>query len=219
MLQLESITKSIREPNGQRRLLFDGLDLSMFESDRSIAILGRSGSGKSTLLRVLAGLDVAYEGRYYHGQDLVPQNSQASADFRMKHIGFVTQSYDLLDDRNVAQNVRLGIAGRGDKSALISQCLAEVQLSGFEQKRVQHLSGGEAQRVAIARALAKRPNVVLADEPTGALDETTERGILDLFADLQDRGSKFIIATHSETVAQACDYRLVLAGGKLVERD
>ncbi|WP_309081622.1 ATP-binding cassette domain-containing protein [Zhihengliuella sp.] len=218
MLQLDSLSKTVREPNGQQRRLFDALHMTMADDDRSIAILGRSGSGKSTLLRILAGLDGAYTGSYFHAGELVPQREQASADFRMRHIGYVTQSYDLLEDRNVLHNVRLGVGPGEDAEERASECLAAVQLEGFERKPVRHLSGGEAQRVAIARALAKRPDVVLADEPTGALDERTERSILDLFAELQRQGRRFIIATHSETVARACDRRLVLADGRLVER-
>ncbi|MBB2925533.1 ABC transporter ATP-binding protein [Cellulomonas cellasea] len=217
VIHLTSITKSVREPNGQDRALFESLQFRLDAPARSVAILGRSGSGKSTLLRILAGLDVSYHGNYlFNGRPLL-KNTQAMARHRLDHIGFITQSYDLLDDRTVEHNVRLGVRDRQAQDTRARACLNMVKLSGYERKRPRQLSGGEAQRVAIARVIAKRPTVVLADEPTGALDEETESSILDLFATLQQRGATFVIATHSERVAARCERRLILDGKTLHE--
>lgn len=217
MIQLSGITKTVREPNGSLRTLFDDLSLHVGGSAPSVALLGRSGSGKSTLLRILAGLDVDYSGTYvFDGASLV-RRSTDMARFRSRHIGIVSQGYDLLDDRSVGQNIRLGVRQRGREASDVRDALDLVQLPGFEKKRTRHLSGGEAQRVAIARAIVRRPTLVLADEPTGALDEETEDGILDLFRGLQSQGTTFVIATHSERVAAACDRRLAIEARALRE--
>lgn len=217
VIHLTNITKTVREPNGQDRPLFKSLQFSLDAPAQSVAILGRSGSGKSTLLRILAGLDVGYHGSYlFNGREL-PKNTPAMARHRLDHIGFITQDYNLLDDRTVEQNVQLAVRDRQAPATRAKACLKMVQLIGYEQKRPRQLSGGEAQRVAIARVIAKRPTVVLADEPTGALDEETECSVLDLFATLQQRGTAFVIATHSERVAARCERRLILDGKTLRE--
>ena len=225
MIRLEGMTKVLRDRNGAQRVLFDGLDLALRDDVRSVAVLGRSGSGKSTLLRILAGLDLRYDGTYVADGRQVSRQPSAAARFRREKVGIVTQHYDLLEDRNVLRNVLLGVEVRGvpgrrvDRKASVArarECLELVGLGGFERSRVNTLSGGEAQRVAIARAIAKDPEIILADEPTGALDEGTEEDILQLFARLQRDGRHMVVATHSETVAQHCDVRLLLTGGRLV---
>ncbi|BDZ48882.1 ABC transporter ATP-binding protein [Frondihabitans sucicola] len=217
MIQLTSITKVIREPNGHPRTLFADLHFRLGDQDRSVAILGRSGSGKSSLLRLLAGLDTAYRGEYLADGMLLPRSAAGMARHRAAAVGIITQRYDLLPERTVLQNVRLG---RADKQAATEEALRSlelVRLRGLAATRVRHLSGGEAQRVAIARALVKRPRLVLADEPTGALDASTEGEVLELFARLQDLGHRFVIATHSPTIAASCDRRLLLQDNALAE--
>jgi putative ABC transport system ATP-binding protein len=216
MIVLENVRKSFREPNGARRVLLDGLCFALPPELGSVAILGRSGAGKTTLLRILAGLDTNYEGSYLYRGTPLPKKAAAMACHRLRNIGFITQRYDLLSDRNVIHNVSIGIQSHSDRSAHASRCLEMVGLSGFEKKQIRELSGGEAQRVAIARALAKKPEIVLADEPSGALDEDTENDILNLFDTLKDQGIKFVIATHNYTVANRCDAQLSLEGKRLV---
>ncbi|MFB9776978.1 ABC transporter ATP-binding protein [Brevibacterium otitidis] len=209
MLTLENIHKTITEPNGEVRTLFDGLNLSISAGGAATAILGRSGSGKSTLLRILAGLDNDYSGTYAFNGRVLPRTAAARDRHRFEHIGIVTQDYQLLTDRSVRQNVMAGMTRRrADARELAADLLDLVGLSGYGRRRVGDLSGGEAQRVAIARALAKDPEIVLADEPTGALDADTENEILDLFEHLQETGVVFVIATHSEAVAERCQRRL-----------
>lgn len=215
LFALQSIKKSVREPDGSVRHLFDGLDFTMASDERAVALLGRSGSGKTTLLRVIAGLDSRYDGSYYFQRELMSQRLDPLADHRRKHIGLISQSYDLLDDFNVEQNVRFGARGLEDPEIRTVQALGLVGLDRIGKKPVTKLSGGEAQRVAIARAIVKRPSLILADEPTGALDEDTEGDILSLFTSLQANGMSFLIATHSPRVAAACHRRVKLADRRL----
>lgn len=217
MISLHDVSKSIREPNGQPRVLFENLNFHLADDEPSIAIVGRSGSGKSSLLRILAGLDTNYTGDYYHAGQHLGKNLASLAEFRMDNVGIVSQRYDLLSDRNVLQNVLFGLRDGKNATAKAMECLARVHLEGFERKRVNQLSGGEAQRVAIARALVKEPRIILADEPTGALDESTEDTILGLFQELQDRGTRFVIATHSTKVARSCAQTLVMKDRQLFD--
>lgn len=219
MIRLASVSKSVRERNGELRTLFDGLDFEMTGSERSVAILGRSGSGKSTLLRILAGLDVDFGGVYSYGGTRLPKASAGMARHRSEHIGIVTQAYDLLPDRTVAANVAIGCTRRAGAAARVAESLELVGIGHLARKRPMHLSGGEAQRVAIARAIVKRPSVVLADEPTGALDEGTEADVLDLFERLQAAQTRFVIVTHSDHVAQRCGRRLLIAEHRLLGVD
>lgn len=218
MIVLRDVSKTITEPDGSTRALFDRLDFDLREDDRSVAVTGRSGSGKSTLLRILAGLDTDFGGTYEHDGHVLERTARRMAAHRLRHIGIVTQDHSLLGDRSVLDNVRLGVPARADSADRAHDALEAVGISHLAGKRPRRLSGGEAQRVAIARAIAKRPAVVLADEPTGALDETTEDDVLALFDRLQQAGTKFVIVTHSERVAQRCGRRLQLQHEKLIAR-
>ena len=217
LLTLHSLTKSVREPDGSVRQIFDSLDFVMGSEERSVALLWRSGSGKTTLLRVLAGLDARYDGEYVFQGVVLPKRLDPLADHRRTHIGLVAQSYDLLDDFTVERNVLFGARGLEHPERRTREALAVVGLEGMGKKPVTKLSGGEAQRVAIARAIVKRPTLLLADEPTGALDEDTEGDILALFDSLQEAGTSFIIATHSPRVAAACHRRVTVKDHRLLE--
>lgn len=218
MIVLRDVSKTITEPDGSPRVLFDRITLELPDGERSVAVTGRSGAGKSTLLRILAGLDTDYEGTYEHDGHVLDGSVRRMAAHRLRHIGIVTQHADLLDDRSVLDNVRLGVPGRRDSAGPAHAALEAVGVRHLADERPRRLSGGEAQRVAIARAIAKHPPVVLADEPTGALDETTEDEVLALFDVLQRAGSTFVIVTHSERVAQRCGRRLQIREKQLVER-
>lgn len=219
LLALQSLTKTVREPNGSARQVFDGLDFVMGADERSVALLGRSGSGKTTLLRIIAGLDGRYEGQYVFRGAALPKSLDPLADHRRKHLGLVAQSYDLLDDFTVERNVLFGARGLEEPERRTKEALALVGLERMGRKPVTKLSGGEAQRVAIARAIVRRPTLILADEPTGALDEETEGEILALFVALQETGTSFIIATHSPRVAAACHRRVIVTDRRLRELD
>ncbi|MEG1444569.1 ABC transporter ATP-binding protein [Glutamicibacter sp.] len=217
-IELRGLSKGFREANGTPHTLFQNTNFEADESDASIAVLGRSGSGKSTLLKILAGLDTHYMGEFRFNEEILQHKESRMAAFRKANVGVITQRYDLLPERTALQNVMLGLGG--NKNAFrdpAADALGHVGLSKYENHRVGRLSGGEAQRVAIARAIVKSPAILIADEPTGALDEQTENEVLDLFDILRARGSLLVIATHSERVAQRCARQVVITGKKVVE--
>ncbi len=216
MIALEQIEKAYSEKNGQERVIFDGLDFCPEPQERSVAIMGRSGSGKTTLLRIIAGLDVDYSGRYLYDGETLPKNKARMTRFRREVVGVVPQNPMVLEDRNVLANVELAVPAGMDKSQVASECLAQVGLAGYERVSGAKLSGGEAQRVAIARAIAADPRLLLADEPTAALDEKTETEILALFEQLVASGARLIIATHNMAVANWCDAKYEIRGRHLV---
>lgn len=216
LIELRNLTKTYTEPDGSARTLFDGAAIRLSGANRMYALLGRSGSGKSTLLRILAGLDAGFDGDFLCRGQALPKQDAALAAFRRAHVGVVTQDHALLNDRSVLHNVLVGEKATAANRARALECLAEVGLPDFGAKRPKTLSGGEAQRVAVARAIFRRPALLLADEPTGSLDEASERVILQLFRTLQRQGSTVVIATHSAAVAEACDARLLIQDRKIV---
>lgn len=214
MIQLINLSKEIKKTN---QILFEHLNFDFQDYD-SIAIRGRSGSGKTTLLRILAGLDTNYDGKYQFNQKIVPKHHILALTFRRENIGFITQEYYLLDDRNVLENVLVNVDKKKSKDKERANDLLErVGLHGYGKRKISSLSGGEAQRVAIARALMKQPKLLLADEPTGALDEETEDEILSIFQQLKTLGTKLILVTHSEKIASTCDKQYMLVHKKLTE--
>lgn len=211
MIELKNINKNIIKNKQIERVLFENLNFSLSDSTSSLAIMGRSGSGKTTLLNIIAGLDINYEGEYFFNHHLVYKTTDKMAELRLKNISIITQHYNLLDDRNVMENILLGFRKKSVQSkSKAMDYLKMVGLEGYAHKKIKHLSGGECQRVAIARAMAKEPTLLIADEPTGALDEETERIVLDIFQELKRKGTKIIIATHSKEVAKSCEQVVVI---------
>lgn len=211
VIEFKGLTKAFAQRNGEKQSIFESTSFSIPLDTKMCALLGRSGSGKSTLLKIISGLDVDYNGDYFFEGNSLPRSRNAMADFRRTAIGIVTQDYILLPDRNVLSNVLIGEKRTKQNKARALSLIEAVGLKGFGKKNPTTLSGGEAQRVAIARALFSKPMLLLADEPTGSLDEDSERNILELFKKLSEEGCTIIIATHSETVAKACDARLTIA--------
>ncbi len=215
MIRLTSIGKSVREPNGATRHLFRDLSFDMAD-DTAVAIRGRSGSGKTTLLNIIAALDDDHTGSVAFAGEELPTTRSARARYRLENVGIVTQSADLLPDRNALDNVRLGVRGARDARDRAAAAMESVGIGHLARKHPRHLSGGEAQRVAIARAIVGRPRLLLADEPTGALDQQTEDDVLDLFAALRQQGTGLIVVTHSDHVAQSCARQLEIVDHALV---
>jgi putative ABC transport system ATP-binding protein len=190
---------------------------------RMIALLGRSGSGKSTLLNLLGGVDQPTSGTLrVAGREIGRLSQGELALFRRRALGYVFQSFHLLPSLSVFDNVavpftldrRLDRQAKGDIDALLDR----LGLAGLAHRYPDELSGGQQQRVAIARAIVHRPQLVLADEPTGNLDVETGQSILDLLGQLQrERGVTIVMATHSDDAAERCDDRLVLRDGRVVE--
>ena len=221
MIQVRALTKFI-DTGTHRVEILKGIDLSI-PRGQFAAIMGPSGSGKSTLLGLLAGLDTPTSGQVIlDGEDITNLGEDAMALLRGRKIGFVFQSYHLLPTLTAEENVLLPmeLAGRDTGGrARARELLDRVGLGGrFDHYPVQ-LSGGEQQRVALARAFALRPPILLADEPTGNLDSTTGRAVLDLILALnREEGTTMVMVTHEQTLADSADRRIVLHDGQVVSQ-
>jgi putative ABC transport system ATP-binding protein len=203
MIHLKQVKKFYGQ--GEDRLcVLRGVDLKIAAGE-FVAIMGQSGSGKSTLINIIGFLDRRYEGHFtFDGTDASTLSRTAFTAFRNQHIGWVFQSFKLIANMTVADNVGLPLIYAGAKrheiKARILEVLAEVGLSGHEHKLPTQLSGGQQQRVAIARALITKPKLLLADEPTGALDSQTSLEILTLFDRLHTQGTTIVMVTHDASV-------------------
>ena len=221
-VHLKNLSRSFVE-GGRRRIVLDGIDAA-FAGGEIVALRGRSGCGKSTLLNLVSGIDLPDAGSVEIGSENITGMAERERTlFRREHIGFVYQAFNLVPTLTVADNIRLVLELNGVDNAeiedRISGLLGAVGLAERAQSYPDVLSGGEQQRVAIARALSHRPPLVLADEPTGNLDEDTAERVLALLDRLvREQGGTMLVATHSERVASFCDRVLDLQGGKLAPR-
>jgi putative ABC transport system ATP-binding protein len=219
-LEIKGLSKGYEEA-GQRRPILRNVDLSIAQGE-FVALLGASGSGKSTFLNLLSGIDLADGGAIWlQGQNLVAMTEGERTLFRRNHIGFVFQFFNLLPTLTVLENVTLPAELKGtplkDAQTRGRELLAQVGLAGREETFPDRLSGGEQQRVAIARALVHDPLLVLADEPTGNLDEETGVAIMALLETLtRQAGKNLVMATHNLDNARLADRVLRLHEGKLV---
>ncbi len=213
------ITRTYRE--GERRhTVLDAVDLEILRGE-SVAVRGRSGSGKSTLLNLLGAIDAPDAGTIEAcGVDLTGLDEHARTLFRREKLGFVYQAFNLIPPLSVADNIRLVLelngVSRSDSDQRIDELLASVGLADRATSYPDVLSGGEQQRVAIARALAHRPRILIADEPTGNLDDAAAENVLQLLDTLvRAEGGTMLIATHSARVAASCDRSIELHNGRL----
>jgi putative ABC transport system ATP-binding protein len=218
-IQLRGLSRRFRE--GEREhVVLDGIDLDIRRGE-TVALRGRSGSGKSTLLNLIAGIDAPDAGSVtVAGIDLTGLTERERTLFRREYIGFVYQSFNLIPTLNVADNVRLVLelnkVPPARASRRINELLESVGLADRGDSYPDVLSGGEQQRIAIARALAHEPAVLLADEPSGNLDEATAEAVLGLLDKLvHDSGRTMLIATHSQHIASHCDRVLELHNGRI----
>jgi len=219
MLELEAISRSFRVGPAETQVL-RGISLTLAAGEMA-SIMGGSGSGKTTLMNIIGLLDRPSEGAYrIRGEDVLAARPDALSGLRNRLIGFVFQSYLLLPRLNAWRNVALPLMYRGvaegEARRRACEMLERVGLSHRTEHFPPQLSGGQRQRVAIARALVGEPAVLLADEPTGALDPTTSQEIMDLFLEMNAAlGVLVLIITHDPGVAAQCRRRLVLEGGRL----
>jgi putative ABC transport system ATP-binding protein len=218
-IQLRHLSKSFTEGRRRHRVLDDVS--ADFLRGETVAVRGRSGSGKSTLLNLIGGIDTPDAGRIaVAGVDLTGLSERDRTLFRRRHIGFVYQAFNLVPTLDVADNIRLVLelndVPPGEAGRRIEELLEAVGLGDRAASYPDVLSGGEQQRVAIARALCHQPAVVIADEPTGNLDDTTAETVLALLDRLvRERGGTMLIATHSARVASVCDREIEIHGGRL----
>jgi putative ABC transport system ATP-binding protein len=220
LIVVRQLCRSFKEGTRAHRVL-DGVDASI-RGGEIVAIVGRSGSGKSTLLNILSGIDRADSGEVAIGDRVVTAMEEPERTlFRRERLGFVYQFFNLLPTLDVEENVRLALELNGIRGAAARRrstaMLTEVGLGDRLRSAVDRLSGGEQQRVAIARALAHEPTVLLADEPTGNLDEQTASQVLRaLLSSSRSRGTTVIIVTHDAWLARSADRVLELRDGKLL---
>ncbi|MWJ28930.1 ATP-binding cassette domain-containing protein [Halomonas sp. ZH2S] len=218
MLKFHQVHKAYTTPQGPLRVL-DGVDMDL-EKGQSLALMGESGSGKSTLLHLAAGLDLPDAGKItFQGISIATLDEPGRARLRRQSLGLVFQQFHLVPSLNASDNLRLQARLAGRENPSWTRHLVErLGLTGLERRYPEQLSGGQQQRLAIGRALAPRPALLLADEPTGNLDETSAKDVLTLMLELvQESGSALLLVTHSPQVAAPLDRCLKLTRGHLAE--
>ncbi len=196
-----------------RQDVLKGLDFTVAKGEFCV-LLGPSGSGKSTLLNILGGIDSADSGEIYiNGDRLADMNEKSLTQYRRKHLGYVFQMYNLIPNLNVKENIETG-AYLSDNPLDIDELLKILGLYDHRHKLPNQLSGGQQQRVSIGRAIVKNPDILLCDEPTGALDYTTSKEILHLIEEVNKKyGNTVIMVTHNEAIRQMADHVIKLRDG------
>lgn len=184
-----------------------------------VAIMGKSGSGKSTVLNIISGIDAMQSGEYqFDGQDMSKIRGDQMTGFRRDNIGFVLQHFALIPDYTVYDNIALSLRLKRENEKKIREkvtaIVEELDITSTINKYPNELSGGEAQRVAIARAIIHKPKLILADEPTGALDEESGKKIMGIFKQLHSNGNTIIMVTHDRKIAKMCERIIYIKDGK-----
>ena len=219
IIRVNNLKKKFGKGDGMVSAL-RGINLEIEEGEM-VAIMGKSGSGKSTLLNILGGLMEKDEGEYlFQNEELNLSKSRYLVSFRRDKVGYIVQHFALIQDLTVFKNVEMPLRYQKCKSKerkeRVNAILEQVGLSDKKKSYPDELSGGQQQRVAIARALVKEPSVVLADEPTGALDKDTGKDIMNLFHQMHQKGKTVLIVTHDPDVARQCDRIIEISDGKIL---
>ena len=220
MIRFEDIYKIYNMGENEVRAI-DGITLEIREKEMA-AIIGQSGSGKSTCMNIIGCLDVPTSGKYYlNGRDVSRLKDDELAEIRNKALGFIFQQYNLIPKLNVLENVELPLIYKGihekERAEIATEALKKVGIEDKKFNMPSQLSGGQQQRVSIARALAGNPSIILADEPTGALDTKTGREVLDFLQRLNEEGNTIILITHDMGVAERAKRIIRISDGRIVE--
>lgn len=218
-ISLENLSKTYKKGNIELNAL-KNINIEL-NSGESIAVIGRSGSGKSTFLKLLGGLVPATSGTYkFNNKTIDLNNEKKISKFRKNEIGFIVQNYALIKDINVYKNIEIPLIYSGlsknERQKKIDFILKQLDISKNKFKYPDEISGGEAQRVAIARVLVANKNIILADEPTGALDEENEKVIVEILLNLKKSDKIVVVATHNINIAKQCDKIIELSDGKII---
>ena len=222
ILDMHDIVKKYRMGD-EKQTVLKGISLQVYQGE-FVAILGPSGSGKTTLMNIIGCLDTATSGSYaLHGRNVSALKEAELARVRSKEIGFIFQSFQLLPRQNALENVELPLIYAGQNARArrerAQQMLERVGLKDKMHHYPNQLSGGQQQRVAIARAIANNPSILLADEPTGALDRATGRQVMSLFHDLNNEGRTIIMITHDIDIARHAKRIVRILDGEISEGD
>ena len=223
LIEVKHLSKSYRISSKEQVQALQDVNFTIHEGEM-IAIVGTSGSGKSTLLRILGCIDSQTTGHYHlNGFDIKGKTDQELAHIRNQSIGFVMQDFSLIEDYSVKKNVLLPLTYEKNKEKRQQQkqhllpLLQKLNIASKENQKVTSLSGGQKQRVAIARALINNPAILLADEPTGALDQKTSKEIMNILHELHAEGKTIIIVTHDLQIAEQCQRIFRIEDGLLNE--
>ncbi len=220
LIDIQNIYKIYHEGKESEVRALNGVSLQI-DRGEFVAIVGQSGSGKSTLMNVLGCLDVPTYGDYHlNGTDVTSMSDKQLAHIRNKSIGFIFQGYNLIQELDALENVTLPLIYQGvsvfDREDIAMEALRRVGMDGRAHHRPSEMSGGQQQRVAIARAIATHPPIIMADEPTGALDSKTGRHVLEILRELYREGTTVILITHDNGIAATARRVVRLADGKVV---
>ena len=221
LVELRNVYKIYAEGLESEVRALDGVSLEI-ERGEFVAVVGQSGSGKSTMMNVLGCLDVPTRGDYYlNGTDVRELTDRELSRIRNKEIGFIFQQYNLIQSLSVLENVELPLIYQGidpiDRREMALEALERVGLADRFRHKPTQMSGGQQQRVAIARAIATKPPIIMADEPTGALDSRTGLEVLEFLRQLNREGSTIILITHDNGIAATARRVVRLADGKVIE--
>lgn len=217
LIELKNISKQYREET----TILKGVDLCIEDGDY-IALMGPSGAGKTTLMNIMGCLDRATQGEYFlDGNEISDYPEKEKARLRNEKFGFVVQDFALINEMTVYENVRLPLRYRKKRLKKerehIESILKSLEIEDKKEIRACDLSGGQQQRVAIARAIVNSPEIILADEPTGALDQETGREVMEIFSKLNQQGKTIIIVTHDPNIAAKCNRIVKMVDGKIQE--
>ncbi|MDS1005229.1 ABC transporter ATP-binding protein [Clostridium sporogenes] len=223
LIKVKGLRKWYQQDKNKFEIL-KGLDFKI-EKGSFVIIMGKSGSGKTTFLNVLGLLDKFDEGKYiYNGIDVTAMTDNERSDFRNKNIGFIFQQFHLIESLNISQNVELpliykGINSKKKREELVKEALKRVGLFEKSGSFPNQLSGGQQQRISIARAIVNNPDIIVADEPTGALDSKTGLEIINLLTELNKQGKTIIMVTHDEDLKKYASHLVFLKDGVFTKEE
>ena len=220
LIDIRDLYKIYNEGKESEVRALDGVTLQI-DKGEFVAIVGQSGSGKSTMMNVLGCLDIPTYGEYYlDGTDIGSLNVKQLARIRNREIGFIFQGYNLIQELDALENVTLPLIYRGisvfDREDMAMEALARVGMEDRARHRPAEMSGGQQQRVAIARAIATSPPIIMADEPTGALDSRTGRHVIEILQGLYRGGTTILLSTHDDGIAATAKRVVRLSDGKII---